>query len=191
MTKSRVFVVIAILCSAWAGLGWAQALRVVGFNVESGGARPDVVDDLVRAAQGVDLWGFSEVQDDTWGMLFEQPAEDGEAADFQRILGITGGGDRLLIVYNGDRLDLVRQFELTDINIKGRVRAPLVAHFRLKPAGSEFLFMVNHLYRSNAEGRHEQARLLNAWAREQTIPVIAVGDYNFDWGVTNGETMHD
>jgi endonuclease/exonuclease/phosphatase family metal-dependent hydrolase len=189
--KRHIVVVIAMLVSLWTGAGWGQTLRVVGFNVESGGARPDVVDDLVRAAQGVDLWGFSEVQDDAWGMLFEQAAEDGEAADFQRILGTTGGGDRLLIVYNGDRLDLVRQFELTDINIKGRVRAPLVAHFRLKPAGSEFLFMVNHFYRSNAEGRHEQARLLNAWARQQTLPVIAVGDYNFDWDVTNGETMHD
>jgi endonuclease/exonuclease/phosphatase family metal-dependent hydrolase len=66
-----------------------------------------------------------------------------------------------------------------------------VAHFRLKPAGPELLFMVNHLYRGNADGRHEQARLLNAWAREQTIPVIAVGDYNFDWDVTTGETVHD
>jgi hypothetical protein len=124
MTKIRVFVVVAILCSVWAGPGWAQALRVVGFNVESGGAHPDVVDDLIRAAQGVDLWGFSEVQDNTWGLLFEQAAEDGEAADFQRILGTTGGGNRLLIVYNGDRLDLVSQFELTAINIEGRVRAP-------------------------------------------------------------------
>jgi hypothetical protein len=67
----------------------------------------------------------------------------------------------------------------------------LVAHFRLNPAGPEFLFMVNHLYRSNAERRHEQARLLNAWAREQTIPGIAVEDYNFHWDVMNGETVHD
>jgi hypothetical protein len=42
---------------------------------------------------------------------------------------------------------------------------PLVAHFRFKPAGAKFLFMVNHLYRSKAERRHEQARLLNEWAR--------------------------
>jgi endonuclease/exonuclease/phosphatase family metal-dependent hydrolase len=94
-------------------------------------------------------------------------------------------------VYNRERFDVVRQFELTDINIEGRVRAPLVAHFRLKPAGPELLFMVNHLYRGNAEGRHEQARLLNAWALEQTLPVIAVGDYNFDWDVLQGETVHD
>jgi hypothetical protein len=61
--------------------------------VESGGARPDVVDDLIAAVQGVDLWGFSEVQDEIWATLFEHAAEDGESADFQRILGTTGGGE--------------------------------------------------------------------------------------------------
>jgi hypothetical protein len=191
MTKIRLFVVVAILCSAWAGLGWTQTLRVVGFNVESGGARPDVVDDLIAAAQDVDLWGFSEVQDAIWATMFAQAAAEGETGTFAPILGTTGGGDRLLIVYRVDRFDLVRSFELTDINVGGNVRAPLVAQLRLKPAGPEFLFMVNHLYRSNTERRHEQARLLNAWARSQTLPVIAVGDYHFDWDVSNGDTVHD
>ncbi len=66
----RLFVVVALLCSAWAGLGWTQTLRVVGFNVESGGACPDVVHDLIAAAQDVDLWGFSEVQDAIWATMF-------------------------------------------------------------------------------------------------------------------------
>ena len=82
-------------------------------------------------------------------------------------------------------------FELDDINIEGRVRAPLVAHLRDRESGAELLFMVNHLYRSNAAGRHEQAELLNAWGREQDLPVVAVGDYNFDWSVTNGDADHD
>jgi hypothetical protein len=33
--------------------------------------------------------------------------------------------------------------------------------------------------------------MLNGWARIQTLPVIAVGDYNFDWSVTNGEAGHE
>jgi hypothetical protein len=53
--RSRAVVVVVMLVSLWSGAGWAQALRVVGFNVESGGARPDVVDDRIAAAQGVDL----------------------------------------------------------------------------------------------------------------------------------------
>jgi len=169
----------------------AETLSVVGFNVESGGADPQVVDDIVAAAEGVDAWGFSEVQNDDWAEIFEAAAEDGEGADFARILGGTGGGDRLLIVYDADRLTLLESFELSDINVGGNVRAPLVARFRIGDDGQEFLFMVNHLYRSRAERRHQQAQLLNAWARAQTLPVIAVGDYNFDWSVTGGDSDHD
>lgn len=170
---------------------WAEQLRGVGFNVESGGARPEVVATLIAATPGVDLWGFSEVQNEAWGIAFEQATEQGTRADFLRLLGTTGGADRLLIVYNAERLDLLQQFELHDINPQGRVRAPLVGHFRLKTTGQEFLFQVNHLYRSRADQRHLQAQLLNRWARQQPLPVIAVGDYNFDWNVTNGEASHD
>jgi hypothetical protein len=69
-TRMRAVVVVAIVISLWTGASWAQALRVVGFNVESGGARPEVVDDLIAGAQGVDLWGFSEVQDQSWATAF-------------------------------------------------------------------------------------------------------------------------
>ena len=51
--------------------------------------------------------------------------------------------------------------------------------------------MVNHLYRSKADRRHEQTDLLNDWASNQELPVIAVGDYNFDWSVTDGDLNHD
>jgi endonuclease/exonuclease/phosphatase family metal-dependent hydrolase len=71
------------------------------------------------------------------------------------------------------------------------VRAPLVAHLKLKSTGQEFLFVVNHLYRSRAEQRHIQSRQLNAWAATQTLPVIATGDYNYDWGVSDGDIDHD
>ena len=164
----------------------AETLRVVGFNVESGGADPEVVDDLIARLQDVDIWGFSEVQNASWAQLFEVAAEDGEGADFVQVLGTTGGGDRLLIVYDAERFELVQQFELHDINPEGRVRAPLVVHLKIAATGQEFLFMVNHLFRTN-----DAARLLNAWAREQTLPVIAIGDYNYDWDVAQGETRHD
>ena len=51
--------------------------------------------------------------------------------------------------------------------------------------------MVNHLYRSRDAERHKQAQLLNDWAARQVLPVIAVGDYNFDWEVAGGKRMHD
>ena len=51
--------------------------------------------------------------------------------------------------------------------------------------------MVNHLARANTALRHRQAGLLRRWAETQTLPVIAVGDYNFDWRVEDGDSNHD
>jgi endonuclease/exonuclease/phosphatase (EEP) superfamily protein YafD len=39
--------------------------------------------------------------------------------------------------------------------------------------------------------RRDQGQRLNEWVRTQTLPVIATGDYNFDWSVTNGDQSHD
>jgi hypothetical protein len=76
-TKVRSIVVVAVLVSVWTCSGWAQALRAVGFNVESGGARPEVVADLIAATHGVDTWGFAEVQDERWAVL-RDPGRAGE-----------------------------------------------------------------------------------------------------------------
>ncbi|MCP4480861.1 MAG: endonuclease/exonuclease/phosphatase, partial [Planctomycetaceae bacterium] len=76
---------------------------------------------------------------------------------------------------------LVRHFEIKEINILNRYRAPLVAHLKDRANGTEFLVMVNHLARGKAEIRQKQATMLVDWARDQTLPVFALGDYNFDF----------
>ena len=163
-------------------------LSVVAFNLESGDADPMYLADQYLAPQrGVDIWGLSEVQNAEWLPLLEQGIEDGERSDFQSILGTTGGGDRLAIFYDTQLFEVVEAYELTDLSFGGRVRAALVAQIQVQSTGENFLFMVNHLYRTNEEGRHQQAQLLNTWARNQTLPIIAVGDYNFDFHVLEGD----
>jgi hypothetical protein len=51
--------------------------------------------------------------------------------------------------------------------------------------GLDFIFMVNHLNRGNEERRRAQAAGLREWAEDQTLPVVAVGDYNFDFSFRN------
>jgi hypothetical protein len=175
----------------FAGQALAQTLTVAGFNVESGAANPRVVAEQIGPLRDIDVWGFSEVKNAGEGLILAQGAADGESGTFESILGSTGGEDRLLIVYNSDRLDLVQNGEIHELNIGGNVRAPLWAQFRLKPSGPEFIFVVNHLYRGNSAGRHAQAQGLNDWARTRSVPVIATGDYNFDWHFQTGDTNHD
>ena len=189
MRYSKIFV--SLLALGISMPAWAQTLTVAGFNVESGAANPNVIAEQIGPLDGIDLWGFSEVKNSTEARAFQQGAEDGESGTFESILGTTGGQDRLLIVYNSDRLERVSSGELHDLNIGGNVRAPLWGRFRLKPSGPELIFMVNHLYRGNTAGRHAQAQGLKSWAQSQTVPVIATGDYNFDWHFQTGDTNHD
>src|SRR5215213_2512500 len=165
--------------------GQAQTLKVAGWNLESGDSATQTLTARVRTFQGVDIWGFSELQNQAVLNQMTVAAADGETGSFRSILGSTGGNDRLAIVYNSTRLRLISSEELDDINVSGTVRAPLVALFRDATSGKAFFFMVNHLYRGSAEGRHEQSRLLNLWAAGQDRAVIAVGDYNYDVNANN------
>lgn len=165
----------------------ADDLLVAAYNVESGGADIAKISARVGAIDGVAIWGFSEVEP-AWVEGLVQGAALTETGQFAAILGTTGGNDRLAIVYDTNRLEYIAHQELGWINPMNRVRAPLVAEMRDKVSGQRFLFTVNHLYRSRADQRHEQARLLNEWASKQTLPLIAVGDFNFDFQIEGGDT---
>lgn len=168
-------------------LALADDLLVGSYNVESGGAEIEKIRGRVGAIDGVAIWGFSEVEP-AWIDGLVEGATLTERGSFTAILGTTGASDRLAIVYDTTRLEYIAHQELGWINPMNRVRAPLVAEMRDKATGQRFLFAVNHLYRSRAEQRHEQARLLNEWASKLTLPLIAVGDYNFDFQIEGGDT---
>ncbi len=159
----------------------AESIRVIAFNVESGGAAPGTIADQVGTLGSVDIWGFSEVKNFSWAMQFKAAAVDATGSPYRFVFGNTGGGDRLVMLYNQDKLEELASEELDDINPLGRVRAPLVVHFKVKGTDQELKAVVNHLYRKRSDLRQQQARQLREWAETQTVPVIALGDYNFDW----------
>ena len=159
-----------------------QSITVIGYNVESGGSTIAKIKERIAAIDGCDIWGISEAQSN-WKDDLEAAAEDGEGANFSIVLGTTGGSDRLAIIYDDDRFDLVSSIELHNINYTNsnggfRVRSPLVARLKETATDLEFYFMVKHLYRSKADKRKEQAEKLNDWAEVQPLPAIAVGDFN-------------
>jgi hypothetical protein len=192
------FITVVFLVAVSGIYAGAQRLTVVGWNLESGGSSTTAIAERVRRFQGVDLWGLSEVAGDSTLKTFEAAAEDGEQADFQRLISLTGCGDRLGIVFNAARLEILRAEELHRVTFNadepppGRCqRSPLVADFRDNRTKRRFLFMVNHLERSDIRLRRGQAQRLNEWVQTQTLPVIATGHYNFNWSVANGDRNHD
>jgi hypothetical protein len=153
--------------------------KILSWNVESDGADPiEICRQLGQLNENdkYDIVGLTEVM----------PAD---LSKFRNALGKhykyayskTGYNDRLQLLYNEDVFEKVRHLELNEINPTSRYRSPLVAHLRHRKTKTEFLVMLNHLARGKAEIRQRQASLLVEWARNETMPVIAVGDYNFDY----------
>jgi len=87
----------------------------------------------------------------------------------------------LAFLYDQTKFEEIKHFEVREINFQNRYRAPLVVHLKDKVTETEFLVMNNHLARGKALVRQEQATQLVQWARIQLVPVVALGDYNFDY----------
>ena len=192
---AHLFLIVVTACLVFAAAparaqDTAQAITVAGWNVGLDDADINTIAARVAEIQGVDLWGFAEVNRTGAARNLEQAAEQGEPGDFAAVTGQSGDPIRLVALYDDTRFDLLDWYEIDAINTTGNARAPLVLHLRDTTSGVEFLFMVNHLYRTRDAERRKQAQLLNDWAKQQTLPVIAVGDYNFDWSV-KGDGEHD
>ena len=159
----------------------AEQIRVIAFNVEGGykaDAELETIANVVKHFSPADLWGFSEVTKEVWPERLTEAT--GPSRKF--VLGTTSD-NRLLAVYDSRKFTLIRHYELSHLQFTDNGRAPLILHLRLDATGTEFLFTVNHFHRRGKDKRNQQARGLNIWASEQTLPIIAVGDFNFDWNI--------
>lgn len=155
-------------------------IRVLAWNIESNGANPDVIAKQLGEMDRYDIYGFSEVR----------------AAGFPAIKAALGKNyfykftksgfdDRLAFAINLQRFDVVDHYEFNTfkghmIN-PGNYRAPFVVELKDKTNGETFLVVLNHLARGKAEIRQEQALAIRMWAKAEGKPIIAIGDYNFDY----------
>lgn len=159
-------------------------LRVISYNVESDeDTQPALVTEDIERIGEADLWGLSEVQDREVAEIF-RAAISTPNQEYTSLLGTTGRADRLQIVYNPNKLRLINSQQLT--NSPG-TRKPLMGHFQFILNGQELLFVVNHFNRGDEERRNQQAVFFRQWAQTQTLPIIAVGDYNFDYEIPTGQ----
>jgi exonuclease III len=169
-------------------LAIAQPIYIGSFNVNSGRAESSIIAKQMLEHENIDIWGLSESAED-WPTAILPKLN--ASKKFDVIKGSTGiAVNRLQIFYNNEKLYLISHTELDEMNPNRRVRAPLVAKFMDIKTKQQFLFMVNHLYRKDNAARVEQAKQINTWVHEQELPVIAVGDYNFDLSPNNIK-IHD
>lgn len=179
-----------ILLGLITSVAGAETLAVVGFNVDSDDASDDFISAQLRKSEGIDLWGLTEVwQKQDWPETLRIGAEQGGDAEFGSLIGSTGANDRMLILYRRDRLELIASEEVLQARATVQHAAPLAARFRVT-GGPEFLFVVAN-FSDQADRRARQSAGLAAWAAAQTLPVVAVGSFNFDLGVDGGDPEFD
>ncbi len=163
----------------------SSQFTIVSWNVDS--LRPDPHVAALRMAQmdGVDLWGLCGVRDEPWAEMFRAAAGENERQEMASLLSPTRGSDRLLILYDARRLELIRHYEFGwDDEPWYRpdmvLRPSLIAQLRHRATGQEFLFMVNCLH---PKWTALQAEKIARWAQRQGLPVIAAGTYYFQYNL--------
>ena len=140
----------------------AETVRMIAWNVESGGNDPDVISNQLAEFQGCDVICLSEVNDAN----FERYASALQDKYYE-CHGQSGRSDRLQIFVKRDRYDVLEQQELSQhrehVLNKGNHRSPLYVRIKDRTSGAEMLVMTNHLARGNAQFRQEQAVGLREW----------------------------
>lgn len=163
----------------------AEPLYVGSFNINSAVASKSKIASQIAEHNNISIWGLSEATND-WSLKIISTLKESGNGEFGVIKGTSARDKNFLqIYYDINKYHLISHIELDEINKEKRVRAPLVAKFRNLKTNEVFLFMVNHLYRANKAARYEQSQQLNQWIKQQKLPVIAVGDYNYDMSPYN------
>ncbi|MBP9722689.1 MAG: endonuclease/exonuclease/phosphatase family protein [Gammaproteobacteria bacterium] len=172
---------------------YAVPVAVGSFNVNSGRAPATTIAKQLFD-HNIDIWGISESSED-WPVKILPIINMNPDRKIEAIKGTSGmNNNRLQIYYDSNKFRLISHTELDEMNPNKRVRAPLVAQFEDLRTNQQFLFMINHLYRRDNDARLVQAQQINEWTKKQSLPVIAVGDYNFDLSpidITNHDRGYD
>ena len=127
-----------------------------------------------------DIYGFTEVRRQEWPAIKHALGDD-----FFCWYSKTGFDDRTAYAIDKDRFDIVKKYEMGRFKNKklnpGNYRSPHVFELHDRVTNTPFAIVLNHLARGKAEVRQEQAEGLRRWGRSMKLPLIAIGDYNFDY----------
>ena len=157
-----------------------RQLNLVAWNVESGGNNPQVIAMQMQNFSGFDVVALNEVNSHN-----VEEYSDALGPHYQAFVSRTGRSDRLAIIFNSTRFELLQSKEMAEYreyNLNnGNHRSPIFVRLKDRESGLEFVYMTNHLSRGDAKLRQQQAIGLREWARNSSVPIIAMGDFNFDY----------
>ncbi|MEM8945047.1 MAG: endonuclease/exonuclease/phosphatase family protein [Planctomycetota bacterium] len=186
MRNSLLFAAVIVL--AISNRSFAEPMRILSWNIESGGSDPAIIVDQLRELGRYDAYCLQEVDGPEIGRI-TGGIREAFGKGYRYLASHTGRSDRLLIAYDAERFLLLEARELFHFQESSlntwRHRSPLVLLLRDRASGEEFFLMTVHLARGDARFRQEQANGLREWVSSVERPVIATGDFNFDYDFAN------
>lgn len=207
--KLKTFAV-ALFCLLFCCLsGRADDLRILSWNVESNRPGQSPVSDPATIATEIrelamaeatrfSVLVLSEVEPSTVHR-FQSAAAEGLGTTVDFVTSASGGFgdfDSLMLLVDSAKFEIREALEIhrygglkgnlnnpADASESGalRARSPLAVKLALKSNGATFWIIANHLARGEEDLRTEQARMLRQWAMDSDEPIIAAGDFNFDF----------
>ena len=155
-------------------------IRILAWNIESGGADINVIGAQLDRMPRYAVYGFTEVDRSEWPVIKETLGEN-----YAYWYSNSGFRDRTAFAFDKMHFELIKKYEMEEFEgtvlNPGKYRSPHVHELRDKVTGREITFVLNHFARGDAAIRYEQAKGLRRWAASKDSPIIAIGDYNFDY----------
>ena len=131
-------------------------ITLFSWNVESEGSDPKVIAKQLSEMNRYDVYGLCEVLPEAIELY-----TNALGSDYRTIASRSGYNDRLQIIYNAKKYELLERLELQEINFEYRYRSPLVARLRDKATGSNSWFLtITSLADAQKSGRDK----LNSWS---------------------------
>lgn len=204
--RSHLLTVVMLLSCGFVA---AEDFRILSWNVESNRpGQPPVSDAATIAAElkqlaaapatRFEILALSEVEPKTME-IFKAAVAEGLGKPVDYVSSASGGfadTDSLILLVDTSRFEIADAMELHRYaGLKGnfnndaaaqepgalRARSPLAVKLVSKTNSKSFWVIANHLARGEEDLRTEQAKMLRKWALDSTQPVIAAGDFNFDY----------
>jgi endonuclease/exonuclease/phosphatase family metal-dependent hydrolase len=188
-----------------------EEFRLLAWNVESNRPKSRPVSDaraiaaeltalMKDAATRAPIVALSEVEPRN-AIPYRQAIAAGLGTDVDFVTSASGGfqdTDSLMLVVDRKRFAIEEAVEIhryggitANFNVETpesdefgtvRARSPLLVRLRDRISDRTFHLFVLHLARGEADLRTDQARVLRRWAEDhRDEPVIAAGDFNFDY----------
>jgi endonuclease/exonuclease/phosphatase family metal-dependent hydrolase len=172
------------------GLSYSEKIIFISWNIESGGSNMDSIATKMESLEDIDIWALSEVPPNAKDILLNAASYRIDS-NYDYVFSDLRSNDRLMIIYNQDKMKLLSKIELIEIALV-TMRPALIAKFQTIETKKNFYFIVVHLARNPDYIRHAQSRAIQKWVnRRQNSRIIISGDFNYDWDVINGNTDHD